>query len=173
MGMDVYGLKPKNEKGSYFRNNVWWWRPLWNYCGSVDPTLFERVPGGHYNSGDGLKTPEEAEALGFLLLKKIDSGAVKKAEADYNTEKANLPMEKCELCESTGIRKDSVGVEMGMPEKELDESVAIVVGRSKGWCNACNGLGERPSFATSYDFTEDNVKEFALFLISCGGFEIW
>ena len=27
MGMDVYGLEPRKEKGEYFRNNVWWWRP--------------------------------------------------------------------------------------------------------------------------------------------------
>ena len=32
MGMDVYGKNQTSEKGSYFRNNVWWWRPLWNYC---------------------------------------------------------------------------------------------------------------------------------------------
>jgi hypothetical protein len=28
MGMDVYGKEPKSDKGEYFRNNVWWWRPL-------------------------------------------------------------------------------------------------------------------------------------------------
>ena len=31
MGMDVYGENPKNEKGEYFRNNVWWWRPLGDF----------------------------------------------------------------------------------------------------------------------------------------------
>lgn len=28
MGMDLYGKKPLNPVGEYFRNNVWWWRPL-------------------------------------------------------------------------------------------------------------------------------------------------
>jgi len=28
MGMDVSGLNPTNEKGSYFRANVWSWRPI-------------------------------------------------------------------------------------------------------------------------------------------------
>jgi hypothetical protein len=28
MGFDVYGLSPKSEKGKYFRNSVWWWKPL-------------------------------------------------------------------------------------------------------------------------------------------------
>ena len=25
--------------GIYFRNNVWWWRPLWNYCYNIAPDL--------------------------------------------------------------------------------------------------------------------------------------
>lgn len=28
MGFDLFGLAPKNAKGEYFRNNVWWWRGL-------------------------------------------------------------------------------------------------------------------------------------------------
>jgi len=28
MGFDIHGINPDNETGSYFRNNVWWWRPL-------------------------------------------------------------------------------------------------------------------------------------------------
>ena len=31
MGFDLSGLNPKNETGEYFRNNVWWWRPLAQY----------------------------------------------------------------------------------------------------------------------------------------------
>ena len=72
MGMDVYGLNPqlKSEKpeidfsnateeqrteyfeamdtfeqqnpGFYFRNNVWWWRPLWDYvCTVCDSVMTE------------------------------------------------------------------------------------------------------------------------------------
>lgn len=28
MGFDIFGTAPVNAKGEYFRNNVWWWRPL-------------------------------------------------------------------------------------------------------------------------------------------------
>ena len=28
MGFDIYGVAAKSERGEYFRNNVWWWRPL-------------------------------------------------------------------------------------------------------------------------------------------------
>ena len=36
MGMDVYGREPEKELGKYFRSNVWWWRPLWNYTAEID-----------------------------------------------------------------------------------------------------------------------------------------
>ena len=37
MGMDLSGFNPKSEKGDYFRNNCWWWRPLWDFvCDNVD-----------------------------------------------------------------------------------------------------------------------------------------
>lgn len=28
MGFDIYGQAPTSDAGKYFRNNVWWWRPL-------------------------------------------------------------------------------------------------------------------------------------------------
>lgn len=31
MGFDILGRRAKSEKGEYFRNNVWWWRPLAAY----------------------------------------------------------------------------------------------------------------------------------------------
>jgi len=32
MGFDLYSTgNHKSQKGEYFRNNVWWWRPLWDW----------------------------------------------------------------------------------------------------------------------------------------------
>jgi tRNA(Phe) wybutosine-synthesizing methylase Tyw3 len=28
MGFDLYGRAPTSDAGKYFRNNIWWWRPL-------------------------------------------------------------------------------------------------------------------------------------------------
>ena len=39
MGFDIFGLDPKEEAGSYFRANCWYWRPLWSYVISVTPDL--------------------------------------------------------------------------------------------------------------------------------------
>jgi len=143
MGMDVYG-----KNGGYFRNNCWWWRPLWNYCYEVAPEiisedLFNR---GHNNDGAGLDdkgSKELAHTLRYLLKSK----QTKEYEKRYKAERKALPDIKCTYCNGTGIRKDVK-------------------------CNVCKGKGtERPT-ETWYPFEADNVKMFAEFLEDCGGFEI-
>ena len=72
MGMDVYGKNPTSEKGSYFRNNVWWWRPLWDYCLEVAPELCSDVS-GHTNDGEGLDEAG-AIALSEILFQELWDG---------------------------------------------------------------------------------------------------
>ena len=72
MGMDVIGKNPVSEAGEYFRNNVWWWKPLWSYCGVVAPELCDGIE-GNFNVGDGLDE-EGAIALAEALQSEIDSG---------------------------------------------------------------------------------------------------
>jgi hypothetical protein len=164
--MDVYG-----KSGNYFRNNVWYWHPLWDYCLNIAPKIAGKVESGHYNDGDGLGA-KDARALARVLKKSLESGQTAEYERIYNEHRASLPREECELCDGTGIRTDAVGRDAGMPEQELDDATAIVVGRAFGWCNGCNGEGMKDSFDAHYYFTVENVREFAEFLSECDGFEI-
>lgn len=168
MGMDVVG---RNNPDAYFRNNVWWWRPLWDYCCQVAPALCESVA-GHFNDGDGLDE-EGAIELANLLREEIVSGRTATYEFEYNAYIASLPRRVCSICEGTGVRTDVVGVELGMPDRELDEAIQIITGRTHGWCNACGGEGKTDSDQASYPFSEENVAEFVDFLEECGGFQIW
>ena len=63
------------NKGVYFRNNCWWWRPLWDFCYSEYPSLItqETYFSGHHNDGAGLND-EDAKLLGAFLLKAIEDG---------------------------------------------------------------------------------------------------
>ena len=173
MGMDVYGKEPKSKTGEYFRNNVWWWRPLWDYCCEVGAEVIseELAEYGHYNDGAGLDA-ELSEALARVLLDELESGRTAEYERKHNEYLATLPRQECDLCGATGIRTDAVGVEMGQPTKELPAEVAILTGRTHGWCNGCNGVGTRENFGMSYPFSTENVREFADFLLACGGFAI-
>lgn len=153
MGMDVYGKNPKSKKGSYFRNNVWWWHPLWDYCLEVSNAA-KKVELGHSNDGDGLGK-RDTEALVRDLEEAIESGHTAAYEDAYKNHLENLPLVKCDLCEGTGKRQEP-------PQS----------GAGDYPCNACDGKGEREARQTSYPFSEENVKEFVEFLRDSGGFEI-
>lgn len=168
MGMDVVG---RRNPDAYFRNNVWWWRPLWIYCCSVAPHICDKV-NGHMNDGDGLDE-EEAQALADMLEMELLSGATTEYEIEYNFELSKLPRHKCDYCGATGIRRDAVGVEQGMPTRPLDEETQVLLGRTHGWCNACHGEGEVDDMGMHYPFTTENVREFMEFLRESGGFSIY
>lgn len=174
MGMDVYGVEPTTEKGHYFRNNVWWWRPLADYILSqhgeiatsgCDPEYW------HSNDGEGLDA-EKALELAKALRYDLDNGITAEYQRKYNEYLASLPREKCDWCNSTGIRTDEVAVAHGMPTKELPTEIQILTGRTHGWCNGCNGEGSRLGFEAEYPFSIENVAEFCEFLEGCGGFQI-
>lgn len=171
MGMDVYGKSATSEKGEYFRNNVWSWRPLWNYCVELAPELGLDVDGGS-NGGDGMDA-EGAEDLAVILYNELASGRTAEYEKKYKAEIAALPRSVCDYCAGTGIRSDAVGQNMAMPSTPLSPAIQIITGRTHGWCNGCSGEGKVDHIASSYPFDEANVREFAEFLSDCGGFNIW
>ena len=171
MGMDVYGKKPKSEVGEYFRNNVWWWHPLWDFCVDNFPELAGKVKEGHSNSGDGLGA-RDSKALAKGIIELINNGQAQKYVDDRNHQLSMLPLNECDLCTGTGIRTDDVGISAGMPDKELSWEQQVLLGREKGTCNGCQGEGTTEAFELSYRIDVDNIERFAKFLADCGGFEI-
>jgi hypothetical protein len=171
MGMDVIGMRPLNETGEHFRNNIWWWGPLWEYCNIVAPQLCGSCH-GWTNDGDGL--PEgRALALSDLLEQSITDGRCARHQAELEDKRQHTPKVMCTLCDGSGIRKDAVGMDNGMVEQELDFESAAELGRERGWCNGCDGRGSRESSDTWYHFDVENVRHFVSFLRNCGGFNIW
>ncbi len=171
MGMDVYGIAPTEEVGEYFRRNVWGWRPLWNYVEDVHPDIAKFVPYAQSNDGDGL-TRMRSVQLADLLDGDIESGKAQEYIDTRDRVIAEIPMEPCEFCDSTGVRADEVGVEAGMNVRKLDKETAEKVGREHGTCNGCNGLGEREPFQRWYVLELEDIKEFSAFVRASGGFEI-
>jgi hypothetical protein len=55
MGFDIIGTNATTKEGKYFRNNVWWWRPLAIYIKFVAPEkLYNKCRNWQSNDGDGL-----------------------------------------------------------------------------------------------------------------------
>lgn len=156
MGMDVYGKKPKNEQGEYFRANVWYWHPLWSYFEDLHPTLANKVKYPHENSGDGLNA-RDSLALSKLLKSDLQSGVTQNYIDKFNKDLAELPLQDCQFCDQTGFRTW---------EQENGESLIKL-------CNSCSGTTKVKHFATWYHMDIELMKEFQTFLENCGGFQIW
>jgi hypothetical protein len=180
MGMDVYGKNPTSETGKYFRNNVWWWRPLWDYCvliggaggpGKDGPINGDTARAGHFNDGRGLGK-KGSLVLAELLQTEVDAGRTAEYAKKRDAELDALPDQDCKICGGTGSR-----------------SPAPVCGPGPVPCNGCvtwesdasgdptkakrkpgNGKVRPPE--ASYPFSVDNVREFIAFLRDSGGFEI-
>lgn len=154
MGMDVFGKSPRSEQGQYFRNNVWWWHPLWEYCERLAPDLIPSNNLGHSNDGWGLGA-RASRALADRLREALDAGETETYSQQYAKFLAALPDKLCEICGGTGKRVEPPNIGPGdLP------------------CNGCDGTGHTQNFARNYPFSVENVREFEAFLRECGGFKI-
>ena len=74
----------EDNPGIYFRNNAWWWRPLWDYVYSVCDDFIneDRWDGGHSNSGESF-TDEEAKIVAVRLLREIKNNDTEAYERLY------------------------------------------------------------------------------------------
>ena len=140
----------KDNAGVYFRNNCWWWRPLWNYCYHIADDLISNdlFESGHSNDGSGLNA-KDAKKLGERLLKEIANNNTIKYQAEYQQYLDDLPDDNCGVCNDNNHGHNK--------KKE---------------CKRCDKTGKSVNFNKHYPFDIDNVKEFAEFCIQSGGFEI-
>ena len=150
MGMDVYGKAPRNEVGEYFRNNVWFWHPLWDFVCNVDEATEKERSAGHTNDGFGfndLRSQRLAKRLRALDVE----GKLDEHERATKAAMDALPDQRCNICDGTGTRRDMVVAD---------------------GCNKCTGQGKVRPFETWYKFTAENARDFIAFLEACGGLEI-
>jgi len=157
MGFDLYGRNPASSDGEYFRNNVWWWRPLWEYVvrNCDDVLTVRQAYDGTMNNGI-IVTKVQTNKIARRLQKLLDNGDVQIYKKNREDELDSLSDEICEVCEGTGKRRK--------PPK---------TGAGKHDCNGCDSTGKVESFLKHYPFNVDNVQDFLKFCKTSGGFEIW
>jgi hypothetical protein len=188
MGMDVYGKNPKLKSpkpirpenfddkaemetyfeqmekfeaenvGFYFRNNVWWWRPLADYV--IRFTKVTDGKGWGENSGFGADE-QEATQIAKQLFHLIESGHTKEYADRYEKERKEME-----------LHNKKVGKEV--QEWQKKNKLTDIAPRDypphhyKTW----NKMTKQEKFASHYPFSVKNVKEFAKFSEASGGFEI-
>ena len=180
MGFDLYGLSPSGEekpdfpvsgreeeikayfawqdntKGSYYRQNVWGWKPVWEYvsafCGYI--LSIKDLQRGYFN--DGLKISKtKANRIAGRINKLNKNGSLEEYVKARNKIIERMPDEECDICKGTGGRKKP-------PE----------IGPGDVKCNGCSGEGTRRPFAVNYMGYKDDIIEFGEFCKHSGGFTI-
>jgi hypothetical protein len=102
MGMDVYGLAPKNKCGAYFGISARAWYPLAIYLAEIAPEITCKCKHWYTNDGDGLDG-ECSLLLADILQKEIDSGRIDDARL-WKPDNVSMPNEPCWLSEGSPER---------------------------------------------------------------------
>ena len=190
MGFDLYGLNPKlkgvkpsidwntatdkdkdeyvkasnifeqENPGYYFRNNVWWWRPLAYLIEDKckDFLTDEQRKSLHYNDGKEY-SDKIAVKIANRLQEVLDSGELLKLKEEHDAQMQKAKKHN-DVLESK--MKAIVDAHDGVAPKDLPKE------EFTNW----KALQEQKNWASSYPFEIDNVKEFILFARCSGGFSI-
>mgnify|MGYP003118873375 FL=1 len=166
MGFDISSTgNHKTPKGEYFRNNVWWWRPLAEYIIKYTNCVDEKdIQAWAHNDGHEV-SEAEATAIANQLKHLIRTGHTKKYAQDYEksrkqAEDFNERVERQLKTLSKQVAKKLGKAEVApcdFPEKEKQE-----------WDN----LYEKKLWEANYPFSVNNVAEFIEFAEDSRGFRI-
>ena len=172
MGYDLYGNRPIEDKeiGSYFRANVWWWRPIWNFCETeCDDILTDKdIEGGHYNNGHTISKTKSIR-IAKRIYKLIDKGYIKELDDSYK--KAKEVSDAKNKIIDTKLDELSKKANKGIP-KLNKESFLVPRDYPKELYNEYEELSLTKCWVGSYPFDGKFLKEFADFCINSGGFDI-
>ena len=84
--------------GVYFRNNVWWWRPLWKFvCERFDDILTDDdMQHGEYNDGHEISA-DVAMEIGVELTAMLESGRIQEYADNYKKMIEGLQQVDCHV----------------------------------------------------------------------------
>ena len=152
--------------GTYFRNNVWWWRPLWSFtCDHCEDILTDDdMNAGCYNDAY-IITEDKAVAIAKRLKE-----ALKEPETQEYLDNHMKAMEKA--------KKHNEMIEQ--EKKALDEIAVTITGDKdiapinypKDLKKKFDELLDKRDWASSYPISRDNIEHFAEFAEQSGGFSI-
>jgi hypothetical protein len=92
MGMDIHGMAPRSEQGSYFSNNYTWWPPLAQFCQQVAPDVCAPCKEWQTNDGDGLDN-DGAIALSLSLQASVNTNFAMTFAKEWDDERYRFDVE--------------------------------------------------------------------------------
>ena len=164
---EYYEIKAEYEEnnvGYYFRNNVWWWRPLWNfvvaYCGDI--LTDKDIGGGSYNDGHKI-SKTKAVRIGKRLSKKLADGTVDAISKDYTIRAAEAKIN------NDAIQEELDRITAECKSKHGDDLVPRDY--PEPYKTQWDDAYKNKSWADSYTFDKGNIEEFAKICLQSGAFE--
>ena len=154
-----------SQSGTYFRNNVWWWRPLADYVLRFTKVIPEdQQEAWGYNDCHEV-SEQDAEMISQQLDHLIKSGHCK-AYAD-KFEKQRIKIEKQNAKIEEELEEHCREVCFKLDKKNLAPNDFPEEDKKK-W----DSIYKKKNFNGNYPFSVDNVKEFSEFCKNSGGFTI-
>ena len=155
----------EENPGEYFRNNVWFWRPLWSFvCDNCSDFLTEKdMDKGNYNDCAKI-SKTKAVKIAKRLSKLIADGTVNELHRINALMRAQAK-----------IHNDEVKAEMARITKECQDKHGkdlVPANFPKPYKSQWEKAYAKENWSASYPFDEDNIKDFAIFCQQSGGFKI-
>lgn len=155
--MDVYGRKPTNEKGEYFRANVWGWRPIHYLCfvANQRENLNYDMTNWGSNDGAGLTAPTKCRKLALAIEKMVN-------------ENNNLQNPEDKIYIAMGMWVEAGTGRFVQDTEDLDEVYPTGTIMYNSFVDA-----KGRHIESAYSIDREFLNEWLEFLRNCGGFKIW
>jgi len=154
-----------NQSGVYFRNNVWWWRPLAEYVLKHTKVIPEHEQESWQYNDCTEVSKKKAEMIAQQLDHLIKIGHTKQFKKE--NEKIRKKIEK----HNEKVEKELETFSQSVKKKMKNDNLApkdFPEEDHKKWEEIYN----KRNSSGSYPFSEENVKEFSEFCKNSGGFTI-
>lgn len=151
--------------GEYFRANVWFWRPVWNFvCASCDDFLSEDdIDAGGSNSGDRI-SKTKANRIASRLRKLGKQGVIQKWEDEMTIPFNEAKEHNKTIDKEMDVFQDKMRIKYG---PDIVPSNYDVHDKAT-WDTIYN----KRSWASSYPPSANLIVQFGRFCGESGGFEI-
>jgi|TARA_B100000900_G_scaffold343789_1_gene307668 hypothetical protein len=154
-----------SQSGTYFRNNVWWWRPLADYVLRFTKVIPENEH-EHWGYNDCYEVSKQnAEMISQQLDHLIKSGHCKTYENQF--EKNRKIIEK-----HNDLIEKELELFTKLVQKKMNDDSLVPRDFPKSDYKKWNKILNKRNSTGNYPFSVDNVKEFSEFCKNSGGFSI-
>jgi hypothetical protein len=161
-----YNKWEKENPGHYFRNNVWWWRPLADFVLWLADEEFTEEERKRWHDNGGFKVSEKkANIIADLLEMAIEKGMANRMEEENKRTMAKARKHNKKIEEQHKELRKIVEEKTG--KKEL-APIEFPEPFKSQW----DDIQKMTDYKAHYPFSVDNVKEFIIFCRASGGFEI-